>query len=188
MLDLPLDSESNALFELFGVYSYLVITAWDERGGFINDKKGGEPVEFREMCRMETILEHELLDSTTEYTQKKNWAAGLATKSEEDWETLDLMWRSSMWDYFTNLTGSCWTHNFDPLSPLQHAKFEPWRRYGFAIWSTARIPGYGLLLPTGMYPCGLEIPYYEAWRNLLSKDEREVVDKENKRWDTELGR
>lgn len=45
-------------------------TAWDERGGFINDKKGGEPVEFREMCRMETILEHELLDSTTEYTQK----------------------------------------------------------------------------------------------------------------------
>jgi hypothetical protein len=45
-----------------------------------------------------------------------------------------------------------------------------------------------LLLPTGMYPCVFEISYYEAWRNLLTEYEREVVDKENKGWDTELGR
>ena len=142
-----------------------------------------------------------MLDSAIEYTQKvkevisestywqlkKSWAAGSVPKSEEDWETLDLMWRSNMWDYFSNLTGSCLTHEFDFRSPLQHAKFGPWRRYGFAIWSTARMAGYGLLLPRGEYPIGLEKPYYEAWRNLLTQDEREAVDKENKRWDAELG-
>ncbi|CZR65893.1 uncharacterized protein PAC_15793 [Phialocephala subalpina] len=168
---------------------------------WFNDKKRGNVVELSEMNGIETILEHELLDSAIEYTQKvkgvisestywqfkKNWAAGSVPKSEEDWETLDLMWRSNMWDYFSNLTGSRWIHEFDFRSPLQHAKFEPWRRYGFAIWSTARMAGYGLLLPRGEYPCGLEKPYYEAWRNLLTEDEREAVEKENKRWDAELG-
>ena len=164
------------------------------------DEKGGVLLEHRKM-NFETILEHELLDSAIDYKQKvdqviseskywqlkEDWAAGSVPRSEEDWQTLDITWRSNMWDYFYGLSGTYDMHTLGFRSPLQHAKFELWRRFGFAIWSTARMAGYGLLLPRGEYPRGLEKPYYEAWRNLLTEDEKEAVDNENKRWEEELG-
>ncbi|KAF8862218.1 hypothetical protein BDZ45DRAFT_213936 [Acephala macrosclerotiorum] len=162
-------------------------------------KDRGVVLEIEEIMDTETILEHELVESAIQYTQevkevitestywrfKKDWATGSMLTNQEDWETLDLTFRSDMWLFFCDLTGSIWQHRTDPRSPLQHVEFEPWRRFGFAIWSTARMAGYGLLLPRGMYPVGMGVPYYEAWRNLLTQDERDAVDKENKKRDVE---
>ena len=154
---------------------------------FFFDEKGGQSVEYRKMIHMETILEHEVLDPAVEYMEKVQEVISESTywQLKMNWETMDVMWSSSMWVYFCNLAGSPWSHYLRYLSPLKHAKFESWRHYGFAIWSTARMTGYGLLLPTMDYAVGLEVPYYEAWSNLLTEDERESLDKENKRLDVE---
>jgi hypothetical protein len=158
-------------------------------------------LEYSDLIDIEEILEHELLESALEYTQeikevinessywglKKDCAIGSMATNQEECEILDLTFRSNMWWFFSNLTGSLWGHEPNFRSPLQHVEFELWRRFGFAIWSTARMAKYGLLLPTGIYGRGLEKPFYEAWRNLLTQDERDVVDKENKKRDAECG-
>jgi len=40
---------------------------------------------------------------------------------------------------------------------------------------------YGLLIPAGDYCVGMLMPYMEAWGSLLTEDERNALDRENKR-------
>ncbi|KAE9377719.1 hypothetical protein N431DRAFT_164954 [Stipitochalara longipes BDJ] len=161
------------------------------------DAAGGVLLGGRELRSRETLLEHELLESAIQYMQevkevtnestywrlKKDWAAGSAPANQKDLETLDLTFRSNMWSYFSNLSGDPWYHDMSFLSPLQHVKFESFRRFGFAIWSTARMAEYGLLMADDDAAAGLQQPNWEAWRNLLTQDERDEVDRENKRRD-----
>jgi hypothetical protein len=153
-------------------------------------------VDSKEM-RTPTMLEHELLESALHYTQdaketidessywqlKKNWAAS-SMPSREEWDTLNLTFRSNMWIFFNNGTDNGHFHALGQhrtqTDCLQHAAFDHWRRFGFAIWSTARMASYGLLLTAKDYCRGMTAPCLEAWRNLLTQDERDAVDKENR--------
>lgn len=136
---------------------------------------------LRELESMDTLLEHELLDTAIHYTQesrevtndstywqlRKDWGAFPVWIIPEDREILNLCNRSQMWSFFYRLSGGQWLvegwHDCYFRSPLQHVKFESFRSLGFAIWSTARLAGYGFLLPTERYHNpGLLPPYYEA--------------------------
>ena len=148
-------------------------------------------LDLRELTNEETFLEYELLESAIQFTQeikeminvstywqlKKDWAAGSMPANQEDWRTLDLNFRSNMWTFFYHLTGHRSQHEIRSLSPLQHVKFESFRCFRFAIWSTARMAGYGLLLAKDEYAVGMHAPYYKAWRNLLTQDERDAIDR-----------
>lgn len=78
-------------------------------------------------------------------------------------------------------------HEFNSLSPLQHATFSPWRRCGFAIWRTERMVAYGLLVNGVEYAMGLQVPFFEAWRTVLPPDVRAGVERECERKKVELG-
>jgi hypothetical protein len=101
--------------------------------------------------------------------------------NHEDWKTLDLTYASDVWYFFGNLSGSRLAHESDHLSPLKHAKLELWRQFGFAIWSTERMASYGLLLSLDICAVGMEVPYYEAWKSLLTQHQKDAVDEENKK-------
>lgn len=96
----------------------------------------------------------------------------------------DTMW-SDMWFCFSELTGTSGSHipSHLELSPLQHVKFSPWRRLGFAIGDYARLAKYGLMVPRTDYSMGKLIPYFEAWRSVMTQDERDAVEAEIKRLD-----
>ncbi|KAH6714211.1 hypothetical protein BKA61DRAFT_57390 [Leptodontidium sp. MPI-SDFR-AT-0119] len=166
-------------------------------------------LECRELSLVPTLLEHELLrlavecpttlgkpehpnqveQEATYWRIQKDWAienasaaaSGTRTNepSEAAWKILDLTFRSKMWDTFGGLAGDQWIHEEHSMSPLQHAKFDPWRPYGFPIWSTERMVGYGLLLQSDGHGAIMEVPYFEAWGSLLSKEERDEIDREN---------
>ncbi|KUJ15984.1 uncharacterized protein LY89DRAFT_100766 [Mollisia scopiformis] len=156
-------------------------------------------LDTRSINDSETILEQELLESATQYRQdaadliaeskywrfKKDWAI-CSTLTDQQWEILDNTHRSDMWYFFQLLAGSCQVHDYYFRSPLQHAKFELWRPFGFAIWSTSRMAGYGLLMPTSWYAAGVGKPFYEAWRNLLTQEQLDAVEEESKRKEEEL--
>jgi hypothetical protein len=163
--------------------------------GFFMDDAGGFLLDAEEILERETLLEHELLETAIQYTRevqegiddaaywqlKKDWATASTPRSPEDCVALDLTFRSNMWSYFYELTGRPGWHIMDSVSPLQHVKFDLFRRFGFTIWSTARMAAYGLLLARDEYAAGMHPPYFEAWRNLLTQEERDSVDKEIKR-------
>ena len=146
-----------------------------------------------------TILEHELLESAVQYTQevqeainestywqlKRSWINGSVPPNQNDWYTLDLTFRSDMWSFFYNLSGSPFSHDGYPLTPLQHASFNLWRRFGFVIWSTARMSAYGLLPSDPWHAAGEEVPFFEARKSLLTQDEKDEIDKVIRRWEIE---
>ncbi|PVH67943.1 hypothetical protein DL98DRAFT_523043, partial [Cadophora sp. DSE1049] len=169
-------------------------------------------LEFREIFLVPTLLEHELLLLVVEYQKalakqdypnkieqeatywhiQRDWAIqatsthpsgsenGASKPSEAAWKVLDLTFRSNMWDTFGGLAGDQWIHEEHSMSPLQHATFEPWRRYAFPIWSMAE---YELLLQSDGHAAIMEVPYSEAWGSLLSKEERDEIERENEKQD-----
>lgn len=163
-------------------------------------ERGGRVLDFEELMVRETLLEHELLESAIKYRQDtreiipestywrltKDWLHSSMPTNQKDWETLDVTYTSPMWEYFYDLTGTCLYHEVRRFTPLQHIKFAPFRPFGFAIWSMARMVGYGLLVPAEEYGVGAQVPYYEAWRNLLSQNEIDAVDSENEIKDAEV--
>jgi hypothetical protein len=40
---------------------------------------------------------------------------------------------------------------------------------------------YGLLLSLDICAVGMEVPYYEAWKSLLTQHQKDAVDEENKK-------
>ena len=114
--------------------------------------------ENAEMMHIATDLETELVQTVLDYyyaegqetvideneywSIQKRWAASadeVSSSSSEhravEWGILDKTYRSETWSFFGRLTGSQWQHENRNrfLSPLQHAPFAPWRRFGFAI-------------------------------------------------------
>ena len=161
------------------------------------------------VCDMDTLLEYELIQSVVDFLQegretideliyqqlKTDWATSPPISLKEwDSETVDDCLYSPMWFFFYDLAGGTpgliGQHDSYTLSPLQHVHFTPFRRLGFAIWSEARLQGYGFLpvpLPLvaeeGFVRMSESAPVYTAWRSVLTADERAEVERKNKWWD-----
>lgn len=150
----------------------------------------------------DTLLEAELIQSVVDYLAegrelmpdstylklKTEWASSAVTPSSEecDWDDINTPHDSPMWLFFCNMSGCSSIHEAEPLSPLQHVSFAPFRRLGFPIWCRERLSGYGLLAHAddGWDPrlalCST------AWRSVLTEDERAAADEENQRRDDEM--
>ena len=164
------------------------------------------------VCDTDTLLEYELIQSVVDFLQegreminestyqqlKTDWATSPPPISQNEWdyETVDDCLYSPMWFFFYDLAGGTpgliGQHHSHTLSPLQHVHFTPFRRLGFAIWSQARLQGYGFLplpLPLiaeeGFVRMSESAPVYTAWRSVLTTDERAEVERKNKWWDDE---
>lgn len=153
----------------------------------------------RKLQIRESHLEHELLESAIWYTQeakeainkstywrhKKDWADGSMPINQEDWKTLELTFNSDMWNFFHFLTSDPWMHEKGSPSLVRNVKFETFRPFGFAIWSTTRMVGCGLIIGTPDWSRRVYLPFFEPWRSLLTQDERDALDRENKNLDAD---
>jgi hypothetical protein len=162
------------------------------------------------LSETDTLLEYELIESAVDFLQegretideptyqqlKIEWKSCPQPSSGDDYrhhDALDDCITSPMWYFFhqlkVNTTGTIGSHDFDTHSPLQHVHFTPFRRLGFAIWSQARLQGYGLLqfpLPqTAEFTYvrwSKHAPVYTAWKSVLTADERAEVATMNEWW------
>jgi hypothetical protein len=65
----------------------------------------------------------------------------------------------------------------DPSSPLFYVSFEPFRRFGFAIWDDHRLCDLGMLNKPGQSRLARASHFYYIWRSILSDEELESIDR-----------
>ena len=134
-----------------------------------------------------TPLEHELISSVMEYVDASRFidpAPELPRLKPEDtqpcvptqegWFTVGHR-TSDTYRFFFEVAGRP-SVNFPGdfisggyISPIQGVKFNPFRRLGFALWSTERMRAYGFLHPGSEFQCRDYV--YAAWRSVLSREE-----------------
>ena len=131
-----------------------------------------------------TVLEHELILSVVDYVDANQSDIQVATSSHSRPKggqkqlhvPTPLEWHeaghrtSETYRLFYDVGGcpdglDCWGR----VSPIQGVLFDPFRRLGFAIWSTERMVGYGFLKPKSKWDNNSDV--FAAWRSVLTEVE-----------------
>lgn len=135
-----------------------------------------------------TLFDHELIDTVLYYDKEclgstlnePNWPM-LKPTGQCDYDNLDFH-SSETYAFFFQVGGQERIHT--GRSPIQHVKFEPYRRFGFAIWSLKRMEAYGFV-STDDTQYNINSAFL-AWKSVLTKDEVEEVLAVNRSWDGDL--
>ncbi|KAH9220470.1 hypothetical protein DL95DRAFT_479112 [Leptodontidium sp. 2 PMI_412] len=155
----------------------------------------------------DTLLEDELVRSVLDYLAedrdpmlestyfqfKAAWEPPLVPpiQHERGWESLDTCHNSPMWRFFYLMSGPATQHKSDPMSPLQHVPFLPFRRLGLAIWCRLRLSRHGFLSDLDrntqeLYDPNESMSLCAAWRSVLSAEERANADAVNEKMDYDM--